>query len=102
LSCRRFKKDIDFLAVCQEEIIDYQEPRNKISSTLAKFVFPASIIVAIGIIFGLPSTPELRWIFGIFVAAVPKFMEYKSERADSDELIYEKTILKMLKRIELD
>jgi hypothetical protein len=104
LNCpiKDFKEDLNFLISCQEEIIDYQEPRNKISSALAKFVFPLSIVVAIVIIFGDPSTPALRWISGIFVAAVPKFMEYKIESEDSNELIYEKTILKMLNKIELD
>jgi hypothetical protein len=104
LSCpiEDVKKDVEFLISCQEEIIDHQEPRNKNSSTLAKFVFPVSVIVAICIIFGYPSTSELRWVFGIFVVAVPKFMEYKSECAESNELIYEKTILKMLKKIDLE
>jgi hypothetical protein len=97
-----FRKDVDFLILCQEEVIDYQEPRNKIYSALAKFVFPMSVIIATGIIFGVPSTPGLKWIFGIVVAAAPKFMEYKSEYADSNELIYEKTILKMLKKIEVN
>ena len=96
------KKEVESLILFQQEIVDHQEQKNRSSVALEKFVFPLIIIVSIFLVFGFSIPQKAGWIFGVVSSSIASFMHYKSESAGSDELLYEKTLLKMLKNLKVD
>jgi hypothetical protein len=96
------KKDIEILIKYQQEILDFQERKNRKNISEDKFVLPIIIITSFFVVFGFSIPQDYRWSVGLLFTIVVSLMSHKSEIAGSDELLYEKTILVMLENLKVD